>query len=80
MKLNEKEPITFFCRGACAVNTKWGVFLEYWSDFCYPSDDSNVIIFHRDSRAIIYIEDELWMVYQKSFFKETCENISKLNI
>lgn len=68
MELNGNEHITFFWGANCAVETEWNVFLKYWSDFCYPSDDSNIIIFHKDSRAIIYIEDTIWIVERKSFF------------
>lgn len=69
MELNGNEPITFFWGANCAVETEWNIFLEYWSDFCYPSDDSNIIIFHTDDRAIIYIEDMIWAVERKSFFR-----------
>ena len=68
MKLNRNEPITFLWDSITAVETEWGVFLEYWYDFCYPHDDSNIIIFHKDNRALIYIEDKVWVVDRQSFF------------
>ena len=27
-----------------AVQTEWGVFSEYWDDFCYPSSDDVIAI------------------------------------
>lgn len=60
--VSEQSKITFFWGGSCSVETNWGIFLKYWTDFCYPSDDSNVIIIHNHPLAVIYIEDKLWIV------------------
>ena len=27
-----------------AVQTKWGIFTEYWDDFCYPSSDDVTVV------------------------------------
>lgn len=52
--------VYFFWDASCAVETTWDILLRYWSDFCYPSDDSNVaIIFDTDINRY-YIEGTVW--------------------
>ncbi|MEN2774367.1 DUF2947 family protein [Acetivibrio clariflavus] len=64
----EESKITFFWSESCSFETVWGIFLKYWTDFCYPSDDSNVIVIHNYPLAVIYIEDKLWIVQQIEYF------------
>lgn len=66
--ISKEAIITFFWSESCSVETTWGVFLKYWTDFCYPSDDSNVIIIHDYPLAVIYIEDKLWIVNRAEYF------------
>lgn len=35
-----------------ALKTTWGIFRQYWNDFCYPSSDD----------VIISPEDETWLL------------------
>lgn len=43
-----------------SVKTVWKIFCQYWSDFCYPSDDGNIIL-HKNN-IIIYDEDKLYEI------------------
>ena len=70
MCLNKKVPITFFWSASVAIDTEWDIFTKYWSDFCYSSDDSNIIIPHNSNKAIIYVEDKIWIVDRKECFKK----------
>ncbi len=37
-------PILIFWRfSGCAVVTRWQVFCDYWSDFCYPVSDDVIV-------------------------------------
>ena len=68
MKLSKNNPITFFWNANCGLETDWGIFVKYWTDFCYSSDDSNILVPHNSEKAIIYIEDKLWVVNRKDCF------------
>ena len=52
----------FFWHAEVSVKTDWELFLSHWDDFCYPSDDSNIIILPQEDRCIIYIED-VWYIF-----------------
>lgn len=54
----------FFWHGTEAVWTDFGLFLEHWSDFCYPSDESNVLVIPELSKAVWYREDN-WFVLER---------------
>lgn len=68
MSLQENEPITFYWSSSVSVETEWSIFTRYWTDFCYSSDDSNIIIPHNSEKAIIYVEDKIWVVNRKECF------------
>jgi hypothetical protein len=53
-------PVTFPQRHL-AVETDWRLFLDHWDDFCYPSDDSNILVLPTLGKAVVYIE-ERWYV------------------
>ena len=55
---DENTNVAIFWSKHYAVRTTWGIFCKYWSDFCYPSDDGNIIIY--DNNIIIYDEDKLY--------------------
>ncbi len=52
--------VYFFWDASCAVETTWDILLRYWSDFCYPSDDSNVAIIFDTDIKLYYIEGTVW--------------------
>lgn len=54
----------FFWHGELAVKTDYGLFLEHWDDFCYPSDDSNVLLLPDLSQAVMYRGDR-WYVFNR---------------
>lgn len=41
-----------------AVKTTWGVFCEYWSDFCYPVSDDLVIRSNQCKWVFLYHHEE----------------------
>ncbi|HZR17802.1 MAG TPA: hypothetical protein VFE51_10785 [Verrucomicrobiae bacterium] len=41
-----------------AVQTKWGIFTEYWNDFCYPSSDDVTIVPVAGGWRLEYSHDE----------------------
>jgi hypothetical protein len=51
----------FFWHASCAVETTWDILCRYWSDFCYPSDDSNVAIILDTNINLYYIEGSVWL-------------------
>jgi hypothetical protein len=57
----ESSELLFFWHAEVCVATDWSLFLDHWDDFCYPSDDSNVIVLPEIEKAIIYIE-ERWHI------------------
>ena len=72
IQLNNQSLITIFYNMTHAIETTWGIFLKYWTDFCYCSDEANVIIFHSDPRVLIYrcggIQDSFWIANRKKLF------------
>ncbi len=43
-QLTEDSTILCFWSPQVAVKTHWGLLTQYWTDFCYPDDDNNVIV------------------------------------
>jgi hypothetical protein len=62
VEMPESETLYFFWEPTVAVETTWGLFLKYWSDFCYPSDVTNAAIAPKRPEALIYSEEKLWIV------------------
>lgn len=56
MHISRTSTVLFFWSAACAVETTWDVLMRYWSDFCCPSDDSNLAILAESDLAIVYCE------------------------
>jgi hypothetical protein len=48
-----------------AVETTWGVFVEYWDDFFYPSDDNNVVVFPLDGLLLTFVEERCRLVKRR---------------
>lgn len=55
--LGDKEKIIIFWGKNTAVETDWSLFLEHWSDFCYPSDDGIVLVNENSKPFLHYSED-----------------------
>ncbi|WP_281322090.1 DUF2947 family protein [Flavobacterium aestivum] len=55
IKLNDE--ITFFWGANNSIEADWSIFLKYWDDFCYPSDDNNLIVCKKRNLCMSYIED-----------------------
>jgi hypothetical protein len=54
----------FFWHAELAVRTDWRLFLNHWDDFCYPSDDSNILVLPEVGKAVAYIE-ERWHIFDR---------------
>jgi len=54
----------FFWHAETAVRTDWRLFLDHWDDFCYPSDDSNILVLPTVGRTVVYME-ERWYVLDR---------------
>lgn len=61
VNIRNDSNVLFFWGGACAAETKWMIFLRYWDDFCYPSDDTNVVVPLNSDRLIVFVEDHFWI-------------------
>ena len=70
IKWNINSKIIFFWNKDYAVETEWNIFLKYWTDFCYSSDDSNIIINPNSEKAMIYVEDRIFIVNRKIHFNK----------
>ena len=57
--------LLFFWHAEISVRTDWGLFLDHWDDFSYPSDDSNVMVLPSHDKAIINIEHTWHIVPRK---------------
>ena len=42
-----------------AVSTTWGIFAEYWSEFCYPASDDLNVWSETHSWMLLYHHEEL---------------------
>jgi len=60
----DSTEVLFFWHAEVAAKTDWHLFLEHWNDFCYPSDDSNILILPSVGKAVAYIE-ERWYVLDR---------------
>ncbi len=68
-QIGTENKLTFFWNARNAVETKWDIFVKYWPDFCYPSDDGDVVSIHDAPHALIYIKDRMWSVDRKAYFR-----------
>lgn len=60
LDIADSATLFFFWNASCAVETTWDILLRYWSDFCYPSDDSNVATMLDAGVNLYYIEGTVW--------------------
>ena len=56
--------VIFFWHAEMAVRTDWGLFLDHWDDFCYSSDDSNILVLPTIGKGVVYIEEK-WYVLDR---------------
>jgi hypothetical protein len=64
---NRSDELVFFWDAETGVVTDWGLFLDHWEDFCYPSDDSNIALIPVLQKAAVYVEEK-W--YVKGFCED----------
>jgi len=43
-----------------ALRTPWGIFRDYWDDFCYPASDDLTITPADDSWLLFYFHEEMF--------------------
>jgi hypothetical protein len=60
----DSDEVVFFWHAEMAARTDWRLFLDHWDDFCYPSDDSNILVLPMVGKAVAYIE-ERWYVFDR---------------
>lgn len=56
----DHNEVIFFWSKHYSVKTVWKIFYQYWNDFCYPSDDGNLILYK--DNILIYDEDRLYII------------------
>ncbi|QDS97616.1 DUF2947 family protein [Adhaeretor mobilis] len=61
VQVADSSVVYFFWHASCAVETTWDILLRYWSDFCYPSDESNVASVLEAGNNLYYIEGTVWI-------------------
>lgn len=47
------EIVTVSWSSDCALRTSWQIFIEHWSDFCYPSSDD----------VTVWPDSERWVLF-----------------
>ena len=57
--LAKDAPITIFWSPRVALRTLWGDFLDHWDDFCYPSDDSVVIVADAPKVRLFFADEHI---------------------
>lgn len=55
------SPVYYLWGAATGCETTWRFLLEYWDDFDYPSDDSNVALVPDAGRVIVHVEGGIWI-------------------
>lgn len=54
-----ETPVCLSWQSDLAVETTWGVFAKYWSEFCYPASDDLLVWPGQCQWALLYRHDEL---------------------
>ena len=62
----DASQVLFFWDADWAVETTWDMFLRYWNDFCYPSDESNAAVPVECDKNAYYFEERLWIEPRRS--------------
>ena len=57
----DSSEVCFFWHAEQAVRTDWRLFLDHWDDFCYPSDDGNILVLPSLMKAVVY-DEERWYI------------------
>ena len=63
ININADSNIIFLWSKTNAVKVKWGIFIKYWNDFCYPSDDNDVL--YINNNLLISFNEEVFTVYKR---------------
>lgn len=64
LNLNEDEPITYFWQSFEAIETIWGIYTKYWTDFWYPGYEG-IVIPHNSDKAIIFTENSYMLLVDR---------------
>jgi hypothetical protein len=57
----DSSEVFFFWHAEQSVRTDWRLFLDHWDDFCYPSDDGNILVLPSLMKAFVY-DEERWHI------------------
>ena len=64
--LEANDKIILFWGSNCSIITFGDVFLTYWTDFCYPDDDSILIAVPAKNVLITFVEENFAFYNKKS--------------
>ena len=59
--IDYSQAIIFMWSPKNSVETIWGLVVNYWTDFFYPSDDNIVILFKEKKLKMHYCEENLFI-------------------
>ena len=58
LPLSSASTVTIVWSKQLGVRLPWGIFVDYWSDFCYPSSDEAFVFLEDGSCALSYDHSE----------------------
>ncbi|QDU09049.1 DUF2947 family protein [Gimesia aquarii] len=61
----ENDQIIIFWSKESSVYVNWKLFLSYWSDFIYSSDEGVLIVNPISDMSFVYILDKIWIFKRK---------------
>ena len=57
----DNDALVFLCwGGGMAIRTAWGIFRQYWGDFCYPGSDDVIIVPEDDAWVLFYCHEDMF--------------------
>jgi hypothetical protein len=57
---NAETPVFLSWQPNAAVSTTWGIFAQYWSEFCYPASDDLIVWSETNFWMLLYHHEELF--------------------
>lgn len=56
---NAETTVFLSWQPSIAISTTWGIFAQYWSEFCYPASDDLIVWSEANSWMLLYHHEEL---------------------
>lgn len=57
----ENDLVIIFWSRDFSISVSWKIFLLYWSDFIYKSDEGVLVINSNSDVSLVYILDKIWV-------------------